>query len=828
MRKLVLLLAGCLLLSAAAALLADDQTATTGKSIRESPIGDDWVATDSVHLTRLQGPVSLDGSGSFVDPANRSLPFRQIKPCEPSPDPDDIYWDNRMSPVIPGANGVIYATAVYNGKLYVGGEFTIIGGVFANNIAVWDGTSWAPLGQGTDSCVDVLTVYHDRLFAGGKFVTAGGVPVNRIAAWNETFWYPLGSGIEGVTAPCVRALTVYEDQLIVGGSFNMAGGMATDNLAIWNDTAWSPLGFGMEGGEGYEGPRVNALTVFQGKLIVGGAFSSVGGVSAEAVASWDNVLWSPIGEGLNVVNALMVQGTALIAGTVTGVAESYGSSWWSVGTISEPVYSLALYDDKLVAGGEFTELGWGVPGNNVAILVDYAWQPLDFGIQYTSWPSVNTLTVYDGKLVAGGNFDVPGGVLAYNIAAWSGLVWSALGSGITGDAIYGSPCVHVLSVYNGELIVGGALKAANDATVNGIASWNGSRWSNLGSGTNGVTLALMEFNDTLYVGGVFDSAGGISALGLARWNGLSWSAMSEDPGLYARAFGIYNDQLIVAGMLKIVAWNGSTWVTLQEGIGGGNLGTGSSINALAAYHDRLIAGGNFAWFDYGDVDAIATAKWNGSYWLPSGCSPEPFPPRPHATVNALIVHNDTLIGGGTDFWHFNENGWQQDNVWQRDDYGCRFIAVGNPLTINAMTMYNDMLIVGGVFDTINGIPANNIAAWDGTTWLPLGSGIDGVVTSLAVYNDALYVGGSFVVAGGKVSAYLARWTKRSFMCGDANGDGNVGIGDAVYIVNYVFRGGPAPIPLEAGDANGNGEIGIGDAVYIVTYIFRGGPAPCCP
>ncbi len=62
--------------------------------------------------------------------------------------------------------------------------------------------------------------------------------------------------------------------------------------------------------------------------------------------------------------------------------------------------------------------------------------------------------------------------------------------------------------------------------------------------------------------------------------------------------------------------------------------------------------------------------------------------------------------------------------------------------------------------------------------------------------------------------------------GNANGDEQINIGDAVYIVTYVFRGGPAPTPLEAGDVNEDRQINVGDAVYLVNYIFRNGPAPC--
>ncbi|MDD4050293.1 MAG: S8 family serine peptidase [candidate division Zixibacteria bacterium] len=72
-------------------------------------------------------------------------------------------------------------------------------------------------------------------------------------------------------------------------------------------------------------------------------------------------------------------------------------------------------------------------------------------------------------------------------------------------------------------------------------------------------------------------------------------------------------------------------------------------------------------------------------------------------------------------------------------------------------------------------------------------------------------GGAVVIAGAKR--------------GDANGDGRITIGDAVFIIGYVFRSGPAPATVEAGDANSDTNIDVGDAIYLVAYIFRGGPAP---
>jgi hypothetical protein len=68
-------------------------------------------------------------------------------------------------------------------------------------------------------------------------------------------------------------------------------------------------------------------------------------------------------------------------------------------------------------------------------------------------------------------------------------------------------------------------------------------------------------------------------------------------------------------------------------------------------------------------------------------------------------------------------------------------------------------------------------------------------------------------------------TIRGHLSGDANGDNVVDISDAVYLIQYIFGGGPAPDPIYAGDANGDREVDISDCVYLIQYIFGGGPAP---
>jgi hypothetical protein len=63
--------------------------------------------------------------------------------------------------------------------------------------------------------------------------------------------------------------------------------------------------------------------------------------------------------------------------------------------------------------------------------------------------------------------------------------------------------------------------------------------------------------------------------------------------------------------------------------------------------------------------------------------------------------------------------------------------------------------------------------------------------------------------------------------GDPNADGMIDLGDAIYTLNYLFKGGPNPCPMEAGDANCTGAVDLGDAIYILNYLFKGGPPPGC-
>src|SRR3989338_8370446 len=61
--------------------------------------------------------------------------------------------------------------------------------------------------------------------------------------------------------------------------------------------------------------------------------------------------------------------------------------------------------------------------------------------------------------------------------------------------------------------------------------------------------------------------------------------------------------------------------------------------------------------------------------------------------------------------------------------------------------------------------------------------------------------------------------------GDADEDSRLTISDGIYILNYLFRGGPAPECIEMADFDENNLITMGDAIKLFKFLFQGGPGP---
>ena len=90
------------------------------------------------------------------------------------------------------------ACAIFQQSLYVGGTFSTAGAINASNVARWDSRSWHPVGLGVNGTIRAMAVFNGALYVGGDFVNAGGVPgTANLAAWNGATWFSVGGGVNG-------------------------------------------------------------------------------------------------------------------------------------------------------------------------------------------------------------------------------------------------------------------------------------------------------------------------------------------------------------------------------------------------------------------------------------------------------------------------------------------------------------------------------------------------------------------------------------------------------------------------------------------------------
>jgi hypothetical protein len=337
----------------------------------------------------------------------------------------------------------------------------------------------------------------------------------------------------------VDALVIYDGDLIAGGAFSHVGGVAISHLARWDGDSWEDVGGGVSGYElqGTDISFVRAMTVYDGKLIVAGYFKYAGGINAKRIAQWNGTSWDSLESGFSTDAILNGPNCVMVAG------------------------------GGLVVGGGFSEAG-GVSVNRIARWNGTAWSALGSGLIGLTLPSVDALAPHDGELVVGGSFSSAGGVLAANIATWDGAAWDSVDSGMMGGGVLS------LVNYDGDLVAGGTFTGAGGVAAERIARWEGNSWSALGSGIAGSTVAMVRtlevYDGDLIAGGYFGTAGGKAAIAIAVWDGSSWGA-------------------------------------LGSGLGGGQLGV-TSANALVVFDGDLIVGGNFT--SAGGKTAGFIAKWS--------------------------------------------------------------------------------------------------------------------------------------------------------------------------------------------------------------------------
>jgi len=118
--------------------------------------------------------------------------------------------------------GIVFALEVHNGQLVMAGRFPGINS--SPNLAQWNGSSYSTFGfgGGTNDDIRALESAGSRLYIGGEFTIAGGVPASYIAYWDGS-WHD----VDGGTNSYVYAMNYFNGELHVGGAFNRINGDAT-------------------------------------------------------------------------------------------------------------------------------------------------------------------------------------------------------------------------------------------------------------------------------------------------------------------------------------------------------------------------------------------------------------------------------------------------------------------------------------------------------------------------------------------------------------------------------------------------------------------------
>ena len=674
--------------------------------------------------------------------------------------------------------------------LYIAGKFQVAGGLVADSIVRWDGTSFSalpntnfgPEAENVNGSIYDLEIFDDgtgpALFACGSFQTVSGISTPLIAKWNGSSWSGVGAAAGNRPSGYgAYSLAAFDDgsgtKLYMAGDFqNATPNSFTARFAIWNGVSWS-----------WPGPTqsqtiVIDLEVFDfgsGPGLYAGLSSSSFG-SVRAVGLWTGTFFQQVGSGFGSTDyaaglAAFDDGSGLAlyaAGDMpsfgTGVIKWDGASWSSTGA-PRGINEIQPFDDG--AGPKLHAVG----GSTALELLQYD------GAAWTAVPGyfddpATSFAVFDAgmgpSLFVAGLFGAIGALEVDHIARWQGGQWHALvprGGELTGSDV-------MISFDDGS---GATLyRDSNSPSGDTIERWNGTSFTQLGGAPNGGVLALFAYDDgggaKLYVGGWFSMIGGVPIAGIGRWNGTAWEALAgggvtggphlvealttlDTPGgrrlVVAGDYGFAGS--VAAG--GIALWDGAGWAGLDGGLDG-------PIYSVATYDsgagEELYAGGKF--FNGSVNFTRRIARWDGTHWQAVG-----------AGFNGPVYELEVFdAGGGPQLYaagRFTNTGTLTVNNIARWN-GSVWSTVGGGVNdrVDVLEVVDDgfvsALYAGGQFTS----PAAHIARFDAGGWQAFGAGADGSVVALETLQlphgrRELWISGSFVQFDGQVSQRIARYSE---------------------------------------------------------------------
>jgi trimeric autotransporter adhesin len=722
--------------------------------------GPKWLRAVALALLVMATPSALRAGGGTLwssDPAGT-----------------DALWSGAFG--FPQFDGSVWTAARSGNGVVVGGAFEVAGGVPAHHIARWDGTRWAPLGEGVSSSPQTLLAAGDTVWA------AHGATIER---WNGRQWASLiAPGTVYSMASQAGILTVLDD------------GFAGREVSQWDGLEWNRLGpAGL--GEAY------ALSVQGDSIYIGGHFEDGNPTYPTILKVWDGASWS--------IRATAFQNGAL-----------------------PTVYAIGSYSGQLVMGGEFTSLAYNmgmfntgtVPVTHIARRVGLAWHAMGQPLP----PLVSQITD-DGAghlLICGPQFGTPSGpsYLQWDGTNWidatnpvtpgmSGVVGVGSGRFVYGDFYadlnqrevhslarvdagtanpvpspdatqdgFGGPTntgyfgIDAVTGFQGSVVAAGVVSPWGDPQLvyssRVLVQTAGGSWLPISDPTllSGTVLTLFSDSSRLIAGGSFSLWSGNQAhFDIAQWDYsppgsgpiAQWSPMGDFDGA-VRAFAMYHGELYAGGDFEtadhllchhVARWNGSQWLPVGPVAVASDTASYGGVRSLAVWNDRLYAGGSFLEMG-GDTTIQNIAAWDGSQWSRVGASLPILPVGALAATSSLLYAAPGL--GVTKYPLIPTN--QPIQTWD----GAVWMPIPTPAHcgVRSLLATSSGLYAGATFDDGAGGWVG-LARYSAGEWSTMGSGLRGpadadvAVRTLAILPDGLWAGGSFTVAGGRSSSRIARF-----------------------------------------------------------------------
>ncbi len=654
-----------------------------------------------------------------------------------------------------GANGWVEAIALQpDGKAMIGGSFVTYGGAVRYKIArILANGSIDPsftTGSGANSSVTSVLVQPDgKILITGLFTSYNGTNRARIARLNadgsiDTTFDP-GTGASGSIRTCALQP---DGKILIGGEFLSYNGTARPRIARLNpdgglDPTFNPGGSGALG-------FIYCLDLrTDGKIMIAGNLSSYNGTVRNKIArlNADGSLDTSFDPGSGANSLILTcrsqpDGRVLVGGTFTtvgGVARGRSARLNADGSLDttfdvgagadNTVGTCSLQTDgRVIVGGEFTSFGSSDSDRIVRLNADGS---VDASFDPGTGADGEVLScavLPDGKMLIGGKFIAFDGeprnrILRLNHDGSPDTAYDP-GSGANNTVL------EIEQLSDGRIMVGGYLTGYNGELRMGLARLEADGTIDAsfdpGPGVNSgsiVRAIATQPDGKSIIGGPFSTYAGVPMLGIARINTDGTLDPSFDPG--TGTGDVYDIAIQPDGKIIIVGsfttYNGVTRNRIARINTDGSLdatfnpGSGAitQVNVVALAPDgKVMIGGTFQLYNGAVRNRLARLHADGS--LDAGFNPGQ---GPDATVVDLDVLPDgkvMIAGSFATYGGTARNGAARVNTNGTLDTSFNPGSGAAGFTYACLVQPDGRTVVAGSFSSFNGSAANNLVRLDAT------------------------------------------------------------------------------------------------------------------